>query len=252
MGMAGNPGFFVLDEPTTGLDMSTQAHILDLLREIQVSSRTAMLYIGHDMGAIARVCDRLAVMYAGEIVEDEAIDDVYADPVHTNTRGLLGSVPRLSYAGRPPAPGDDKVGCAPAPRCGFTSRWTQKDVWTGLVRCWKRCGPLHDIWTGIPAKCLGAKNSGSPSRPTLPSSAPSLIEWLCSIKSDLRGGASGGRAGATARQGHSGGRTAGARQLFPATLSPPHRVHLRRRDAPSLFAAEGHVFLCHIPPEADR
>ena len=126
MGLAGKPELLVLDEPTTGLDVTTQAHILDLLREIQESTGTAMLYISHDMGAIARVCDRLAVMYAGEIVEDGAIDNVFADPVHPYTRGLLGSVPRLSYAGlpqamagRPPAPGEDAVGCAFVPRCAF-------------------------------------------------------------------------------------------------------------------------------------
>ena len=126
MGLAGKPELLVLDEPTTGLDVTTQAHILDLLREIQESTGTAMLYISHDMGAVARVCDRLAVMYAGEIVEDGAITEVFAHPVHPYTRGLLGSVPRLSYAGlpramagRPPAPGEDAVGCAFVPRCAF-------------------------------------------------------------------------------------------------------------------------------------
>ena len=126
MGLAGKPDLLVLDEPTTGLDVTTQAHILDLLREIQETTGTAMLYISHDMGAIARVCDRLAVMYAGEIVEDGAIDEVFAQPVHPYTRGLLGSVPRLSYAGlpqamagRPPAPGEDAAGCAFVPRCAF-------------------------------------------------------------------------------------------------------------------------------------
>ena len=126
MGLAGKPELLVLDEPTTGLDVTTQAHILDLLREIQQSTGTAMLYISHDIGAIARVCDRLAVMYAGEIVEDGAITEVFAHPVHPYTRGLLGSVPRLSYAGlpramagRPPAPGEHAVGCAFVPRCAF-------------------------------------------------------------------------------------------------------------------------------------
>lgn len=126
MGLAGAPELLVLDEPTTGLDVTTQAHILDLLREIQASTGTAMLYISHDMGAIARICDRLAVMYAGEIVEDGAIAEVFANPAHPYTRGLLGSVPRLFYAGlpqamagRPPAPGEEAVGCAFVPRCAF-------------------------------------------------------------------------------------------------------------------------------------
>ncbi len=126
MALAGEPELLVLDEPTTGLDVTTQAHILDLLREIQETTATAMLYISHDIGAIARVCDRLAVMYAGEIVEDGAIRDLFADPAHPYTRGLLGSAPRLSVAGlpqamagRPPAPGEERPGCAFAPRCAF-------------------------------------------------------------------------------------------------------------------------------------
>jgi peptide/nickel transport system ATP-binding protein len=126
MGLAALPELLVLDEPTTGLDVTTQAHILDLLRELQEHFGMAMLYISHDIGAIAQVCDRLAVMYAGEIVEDGAIAEVFGRPVHPYTRGLLSSVPRITYAGlpramagRPPAPGQHVVGCAFAPRCAF-------------------------------------------------------------------------------------------------------------------------------------
>ena len=126
MALAGLPELLVLDEPTTGLDVTTQAHILDLLREIQEHFGMAMLYISHDIGAIARVSDRLAVMYTGQIVEDGPIAEVFARPVHPYTRGLLSSVPRLSYAGlpramagRPPAPGEHEVGCSFAPRCAF-------------------------------------------------------------------------------------------------------------------------------------
>ncbi len=126
MALAAVPELLVLDEPTTGLDVTTQAHILDLLREIQEHLGMAMLYISHDIGAIARVCDRLAVMYTGQIVEDGPIAEVFGRPVHPYTRGLLSSVPRISYAGlpramagRPPAPGQHEVGCSFAPRCAF-------------------------------------------------------------------------------------------------------------------------------------
>ena len=174
MGLAGKPELLVLDEPTTGLDVTTQAHILDLLREIQESTGTAMLYISHDMGAIARVCDRLAVMYAGEIVEDGTIDDVFADPIHPYTRGLLSSVPRLSYpglpqamAGRPPAPGDDTPGCSFASRCAFadetcstiaptlqpierpgqTGHWAQCHHWQRVV-AGEVTGQMRDLKAG--------------------------------------------------------------------------------------------------------
>ncbi|MES0340457.1 MAG: ABC transporter ATP-binding protein [Anaerolineales bacterium] len=125
--LAGMPELLVLDEPTTGLDVTTQAHILALLREIREKTGTAMLYISHDLGVIARVSDRVAVMYAGEIVEDGLATDVFGQPIHPYTRGLLASIPRLTRAslpqsmpGQPPAPGEHVVGCAFAPRCHFT------------------------------------------------------------------------------------------------------------------------------------
>jgi peptide/nickel transport system ATP-binding protein len=124
--LAGMPELLVLDEPTTGLDVTTQAHILALLREIREQTGTAMLYISHDLGVIARVSDRVAVMYAGEIVEDGLATEVFGQPIHPYTRGLLASIPRLTRAslpqsmpGQPPAPGEHEVGCAFAPRCTF-------------------------------------------------------------------------------------------------------------------------------------
>ncbi len=135
MALAAEPELLVLDEPTTGIDVTTQAHILGLLREIHDKTGTAMLYISHNIGAIAQVCTRLAVMYGGEIVEDGSLADLFAWPVHPYTVGLLGSVPRLSHAGipramggRPPAPGEHLVGCSFAPRCAFADE-TCRTVW---------------------------------------------------------------------------------------------------------------------------
>jgi len=126
MALAGEPDLLVLDEPTTGLDVTTQAHILELLRELQEETGMAMLYISHDLGAIARVSRRVAVMYAGEIVEDGSANRVFSQPTHPYARGLLASIPRLSESvlpqampGRPPAPGEHVAGCAFAPRCRF-------------------------------------------------------------------------------------------------------------------------------------
>ena len=124
--LASEPELLILDEPTTGLDVTTQAHILVLLREIQTQTGTAMLYISHDLGAVARVSDRVAVMYAGHVVEDGLAIRVFGRPTHPYTRGLLASIPRLSEStlpqampGRPPAPGEHLEGCAFRPRCPF-------------------------------------------------------------------------------------------------------------------------------------
>jgi peptide/nickel transport system ATP-binding protein len=158
------PELLVLDEPTTGLDVTTQAHILALLREIREQTGTAMLYISHDLGVIARVSDRVAVMYAGEIVEDGRATEVFGQPIHPYTRGLLASIPRLTRAslpqsmpGQPPIPGEHEVGCAFAPRCHFadltctmvdpTLEMTKQDGKTPhFVRChhWKRVAATEE------------------------------------------------------------------------------------------------------------
>jgi peptide/nickel transport system ATP-binding protein len=128
MALAGEPELLVLDEPTTGLDVTTQAHVLDLLAEIGERRKAAMVYVSHDLGVIARASVRLAIMYAGEIVEAGPTADVFARPHHPYTRGLLASVPRLHTAalpealpGHPPTPGSYGTGCAFAPRCAFVS-----------------------------------------------------------------------------------------------------------------------------------
>ncbi len=127
MALAGKPNMLVLDEPTTGLDVTTQAHILELLRDIVSELGTAMMYISHDLGVIARVSDRVALMYAGEIVEDASVDKIFKTPAHPYARGLLESIPRLDLAGipnsmpgQPPIPGT-LPGCSFAPRCPFNT-----------------------------------------------------------------------------------------------------------------------------------
>ena len=126
MALAGEPDALLLDEPTTGLDVTTQAHVLELLRDLAQETGTAMVYVSHDLGAIARVCDRVVVMYAGEIVLDGSVRQVLLKPVHPYARSLLASIPRLREAslpaaldGRPPAPGDVGNGCAFAARCSM-------------------------------------------------------------------------------------------------------------------------------------
>ena len=126
MALAGEPEALLLDEPTTGLDVTTQAHVLDLLSDLAARLGTTMVYVSHDLGAIARVCARVAVMYGGEIVLDGDARRVLVDPAHPYARGLLASIPRLSggalpasLEGRPPEPGGAGPGCAFADRCAI-------------------------------------------------------------------------------------------------------------------------------------
>lgn len=128
MALAGEPEALLLDEPTTGLDVTTQAHILELLRDLGRDTGMAMVYVSHDLGAIARVCDRVVVMYAGEVVLEGAARQVLRDPGHPYARGLLASIPKLSdkclpraLDGRPPAPGQAGMGCAFVSRCAIAS-----------------------------------------------------------------------------------------------------------------------------------
>lgn len=138
MALAGEPEALLLDEPTTGLDVTTQAHILELLRDLARDTGMAMVYVSHDLGAIARVCDRVAVMYAGEVALDGSVRQVLRDPSHPYARGLLASIPKLSdrclpraLEGRPPAPGRSGKGCAFVNRCAIASdicRSTRPDL----------------------------------------------------------------------------------------------------------------------------
>ena len=124
MALAGEPEVLLLDEPTTGLDVTTQAHVLELLRDLAAETGTAMVYVSHDLGAIARVSARIAVMYAGEFVLEGPARPVLKQPVHPYARGLLLSIPKLreavvpaSMPGRPPPPGGAGRGCAFVDRC---------------------------------------------------------------------------------------------------------------------------------------
>ncbi|MEM7126167.1 MAG: ABC transporter ATP-binding protein [Chloroflexota bacterium] len=128
MALAGEARLLLLDEPTTGLDVTTQAHILELLSDIAQETNTAMVYVSHDLGVIARVSHRVAVMYAGEIVEDGPSASVFVQPNHPYARGLLNSIPRLddehlpaSLPGTPPAVGSVLSGCAFRERCDFAT-----------------------------------------------------------------------------------------------------------------------------------
>ncbi len=121
--MANNPDLLIADEPTTALDVTVQAQILELLRRLRDHRRMGMVLITHDFGVIAGLADRVAVMYAGRIVETGPVDQLFDHPGHPYTRGLLAATPHIAggvvtgIEGIPPAPGALPPGCPFAPRC---------------------------------------------------------------------------------------------------------------------------------------
>jgi peptide/nickel transport system ATP-binding protein len=124
--LAGEPDLLIADEPTTALDVTIQAQVLNLLREIQADRGMSIVLITHDLGVIARMCDRVNVMYAGEVVERGPLEAVFDDPVHPYTQGLLGSIPDLQdprprlqpIGGNVPSLQDAEMG----DRCYFADR----------------------------------------------------------------------------------------------------------------------------------
>jgi peptide/nickel transport system ATP-binding protein len=129
MALACDPMLLIADEPTTALDVTLQAQILDLMRELKAASGAAIILITHDLGVVAEVCDDVAVMYAGEIVERARVDELFTSPQHPYTVGLLGSIPRLDRQASHLATIDGMVpnmtalplGCRFAARCPFVS-----------------------------------------------------------------------------------------------------------------------------------
>jgi peptide/nickel transport system ATP-binding protein len=129
MALAGQPELLVADEPTTALDATIQAQILDLLRRLQQETGMALVLISHDLGVVAEMCRRVCVMYAGRIVEQAQSDTLFADPRHPYTRGLLAALPDMvgprrrlaAIPGGVPEPWNMPPGCAFAPRCAHAS-----------------------------------------------------------------------------------------------------------------------------------
>ena len=146
MALAGHPRLLVADEPTTALDVTIQAQILDLVRKIQRDDGMSVLLITHDLGVIAEMCDRVAVMYAGRVVEIGSVLDIFDRPAHPYTRGLLASRPSIAAGnqwlstieGSVPALGQTGPGCAFAPRCGLA-----RDACRAAVPALREVGDAH-------------------------------------------------------------------------------------------------------------
>ena len=148
--LAGGPKLIIADEPTTNLDVTIQAQYLDLLKDIQQETGAALLFVTHNLGIVAKMCDRLAVMYAGKIVEQGTVRELFGAPKHPYTRALLGAMPKLGskeplYAipGQPPNLAKLPPGCAFHPRCAEAmprcavetpADRVLSDGW--IARCW--------------------------------------------------------------------------------------------------------------------
>jgi peptide/nickel transport system ATP-binding protein len=157
--LARRPELLILDEPTTGLDVTTQVHVLDLLCAIVREHGTTMLYVSHDLEVIARANDQVAVMYAGELVEVGPVGRLFEQPAHPYTRGLLASLPRISDAGMPQAipgqplaPHETRPACAFAPRCAFATSQCHEHA-PPFVTVSIPSRPAHQAEPGHQARC---------------------------------------------------------------------------------------------------
>ena len=151
MALACKPKVLIADEPTTALDVTIQAQVLDLIDDLRKELGTAVVLITHDLGVVAETADRMIVMYAGRKVEEGRTTDLFADPCHPYLQGLLASVPRLGASGSErlreipgivPALSDLPKGCAFAPRCP-----------SAIDRCQTTIPPLESKRPGHAAAC---------------------------------------------------------------------------------------------------
>ena len=155
MALACDPKVLIADEPTTALDVTIQAQILDLLNTLRGTRDLAVLLITHDLGVVAEVAERVAVMYTGKIVEESPVDELFAHPKHPYTEGLLRSVPKLTaqdvakadrletIEGTVPKPTALPPGCHFEPRCSYR-----------MPRCKEGDVPLYDVLPGVQVRCV--------------------------------------------------------------------------------------------------
>jgi len=155
MALACDPELLIADEPTTALDVTIQAQILELLDSLRKTRKLAILLITHDLGVVAEVADRVCVMYTGKIVEESGIEEVFAKPKHPYTQGLIRSVPKLSVVdiakasrletieGTVPSPTALPDGCHFAPRCKFR-----------MDRCVYGEIPIYELEGGVKVRCV--------------------------------------------------------------------------------------------------
>ena len=162
LAMVGEPAVLIADEPTTALDVTTQSQYLTMLRSVQARSGAALLFISHDLALVRRVVDRVIVMYAGQIVEEGAVETLFESPAHPYTRALIDCAatdsvfaPVSPIEGQPPDMADPGVACRFAPRCRFASDICAEQepalderAFSHMARCWgtSEGGWIKDGW----------------------------------------------------------------------------------------------------------
>ena len=154
MAISLDPDVLIADEPTTALDVTVQAQIMELLADLQRERKMGLILITHDLGVVADVADKISVMYAGRIVEKAQVGDIYARPAHPYTKGLLESIPRLDLKGQelsairglPPSLTRIPPGCEFNPRCPYA-----QDI------CRENRPPLYEVVPGRHSACHFAK-----------------------------------------------------------------------------------------------
>ncbi|EKN62720.1 oligopeptide/dipeptide ABC transporter ATPase [Neobacillus bataviensis LMG 21833] len=154
MALACNPKLIIADEPTTALDVTIQAQILELIQQMKKDSNTSIMMITHDLGVVSEVCDRVIVMYAGQVVEEADVKTIFTSPSHPYTKGLIESIPTLddemewleTIPGSVPLPHEMPSGCKFASRCKFATE-----------ECSKEEPELYDIGSGQKSRCFFAK-----------------------------------------------------------------------------------------------
>jgi oligopeptide/dipeptide ABC transporter ATP-binding protein len=157
--LACSPKLIIADEPTTALDVTIQAQIIEIMKDLREQLGTAVIWITHDLGVIAGLADRVLVMYGGQIVEEAAVRDLYASPQHPYTQGLLGSIPRLdqkghelvSISGQPPSLVRPPTRCSFEPRCAYAHE-----------RCLAELPTLGSVGTDHRAACWWDVDNGRP------------------------------------------------------------------------------------------
>lgn len=154
MALACNPELLIADEPTTALDVTIQAQILELINDLRKTRKLAVLLITHDLGVVAEAADRVSVMYTGRVVEESGVGELFANPKHPYTQGLLLSVPKpgivsgkqerlQTIEGMVPSPADLPPGCHFEPRCAFR-----------MERCRRNEIPIRSLGDGVNVRCL--------------------------------------------------------------------------------------------------
>src|SRR5205814_7623345 len=163
MALACDPKLLIADEPTTALDVTIQAQILELLNELRRTRELGVVLITHDLGVVAEVAERVAVMYTGQVVEESPVDELFARPKHPYTEGLLRSVPKLTTVGSAKQPRLQTIdGSVPRltalpPGCHFEPRCPYR-----MPRCREQEIPLYPAGPGVTVRCVLYDPAGTP------------------------------------------------------------------------------------------